>query len=131
MERRSFLKGLFGGIAGGGAVILASDQEIALFGKNDIGTPVAASMLQAEPAFKPLPAEMGHFLYNAYGMPVGVLWSLEASPRSYVNVTTRDDDFERWEPTGIREATGTFRILGQEQFEGLKAMFYNAPQKGR
>lgn len=76
MNRRGFLHGLFGGVAAGGVIVTASDEEIARFSRELAAyNPVVVD--PTPPA--PLPAN-GEHLYNGRGELVAVVRDLRMSP---------------------------------------------------
>lgn len=72
MERRSFLKGVFGGVTAAGVVVAASQAEIAAFASPLVkDAPIVLDVPSANPAIG-----AGEHLYNASGDLVAVVRSV-------------------------------------------------------
>lgn len=70
MDRRSFLRGTFGGVAAGGILIAAADTDLAAFAAStQVGTPVEAAG-PPEGIQAPL---IGHVVFNSDHQPFGVI----------------------------------------------------------
>lgn len=92
MERRGFLKGVFGGITAAGLIVAAKPEEIAAF-----ASPLARDVpiLVDVPTVKREGLYSGEHLYNADGECVAVITEIRAHSPA-INVTSAFDDIERY-----------------------------------
>lgn len=92
MERRGFLKGLFGGVTSAGLVIAASQSDIEAFASPLVRD---APLLLDRPAVAP--ARCGEHLYNASGELVAIITELTLT-RDPIEVTHAWDDKTMYVP---------------------------------
>lgn len=71
MERRGFLRGLFGGIVGGGVIVAASDEEVARF-----ASPLVADDPMVLEAPQIADVSCGDHLYNERGELVAIVTNI-------------------------------------------------------
>lgn len=103
MTRRGFLRGtLAAGAAAGTAILTASPEEIAAFGKPLAG-PVA--VMQPEPelveSFRPM-VDAGEFVYNHAGKAIGIV--------SDVSMERRALDITTWGDTSPKYMAGQLEV---------------------
>ena len=89
MERRNFLKGLFGGVTAAGLVVMAKPEEIKAFAsplKRDAPVMIAAPQ-PVKHVSRTLNIAPGQMLFDSAGKPVAVVQSLDLT-RGVVDTTT-------------------------------------------
>ena len=93
MDRRSFLKGTFGGVAAAGALIVtATPAEVSEFAsKTLVGAPIAASELEEKGANIP---SIGEIVFDSHGNPLGVVHSMDIQ-REMLDITDSSDIFRK------------------------------------
>lgn len=105
MERRSFLKGVFGGATAGGILITACQADVDAFvatvKKND---KIVSSPLMVSGGGFPL----GMVLYDHLGRPVAIV---ESTSREMEDVTSIYDTWKFWKPS--KRMTITAVSLGE------------------
>lgn len=109
MDRRSFLKGTFGGVSAAGALILtATPADVAKFAtETPLGTPVASSTLQTKEFGLP---DYGEFVFNSQGMPIGVVTSINMYQDS-VDVTMSHHENRQYMP-GLKRIELSVSVIG-------------------
>lgn len=76
MERRGFLKGLFGGVTAAGLIVAAGPKEIAAFASPLVkDAPVMLDVPTPKPAF----VGFGEHLYNSVGELVAIVSGIDVS----------------------------------------------------
>ena len=109
MERRNFLKGIIGGTAAaGGLIITASPADLEAFAA-PIGLPVALAPTPSEPLFNMF---HGDFLYDRRGNPIAVVTEVRIS-HPYVDASTFESPGSKLYVTGFTEVE--IRALGLHQ----------------
>ncbi len=76
MDRRSFLKGTFGGVVAGGVIVVATDADIKAFATNLPPDSVVQTAVTG-PA-TPMP-ELGHIVFDSEHRPLGVISRTDVS----------------------------------------------------
>ena len=105
MERRNFLRGVFGGVAAGGLILKATDADVAHFASGlGMGSPVEAAY-----NIKPGIAELGNFVYDHKGAILGVI--------SDFHYQRGVHQWESWDGTsgavpGLINASLTVQVMG-------------------
>lgn len=89
MERRGFLKGLFGGVVAAGAtpglIVQATDADVVAFTQGrQIGEPVAVGVANGLPAIESM-------LYDRHGRPVAVIEAIDIQREWPVEITAYGD----------------------------------------
>lgn len=76
MDRRSFLRGTFGGVVAGGVIVTASDADILKF-----ATTIKPDMpVDLNPQYEAHAwARFGEIVLNSKGQPIGVIRNIEAN----------------------------------------------------
>lgn len=92
MDRRSFIKGTFGGVAAGGLILAATPSDIAAFTSS--GIEKGAEMVSTPLPMAPVPAE-GHILFNSKGDPVAVITHIKWN-RNPVDVSLAGDSYSTY-----------------------------------
>jgi hypothetical protein len=111
MERRGFLKGLFGGVTSAGLIVTATPQEIEAF-----ASPLKkhAPLVLDQPSVSVTGS--GEHIYNSRGEVVGIITEVTVM-RNHLEVTSDRDTNEWIYPTLLRfdiKARGIGRVeLGQ------------------
>lgn len=98
MDRRSFLKGAFGGVVAGGLILQATDAEVAAF---------ANPLKRDEPLIVDTPAQpntdgfpiVGKHLYNEHGEMVALVTEVVVT-NNVIDVTTLRDSYRVFQPQG-------------------------------
>jgi len=110
MERRSFIKGIFGGVAATGLIIKASAEDITKFASsNPEGTgvvSVADDPVHVSGAFM----QTGEVLYSHDGKPVGVFTGYETKAHM-VDMASMNDNMSQF-IVNTREVRGHFIVQG-------------------
>lgn len=95
MERRSFLKGVFGGVAAGGLIIQASSSDVSEFASGvEKGAPLVSAFQKTD--LSPMP-EPGEFVYNHQGVILGVISRIDTSISTH-DVTGTGEEYQRLIP---------------------------------
>lgn len=97
MDRRGFLKGTFGGIIAGGALIQATDSDIAVFANGlQPGAPVASASCPLGFSDEPH-LEVGQILYDHRGLAMAVVREIK-SRRERMHIGGASDSYSNFVP---------------------------------
>lgn len=108
MDRRSFLRGTFGGVVAGGIIVAASDAEIAKFASGVIPeTPIDLSPKPNDEVW----AQMGEWVYNHKGQIIGVVNDIEVSDKP-VGITSFANPHSEVMMSGLKRVTYTVLASG-------------------
>lgn len=114
MDRRGFLRGIFGGVAAGGLIVAATPQEIEAF-----SSPLAREQpLSVHPVEPVKPVEVGGELYNAEGELVAYITQIEYG-RLEIDVTSHHSEFNEFMVPGLRRARITAEAVGPIDFSQM------------
>jgi hypothetical protein len=122
--RRGFLKGLFGGVAGTGLIVLAKPSEIEAFTAPLVeGAPLVLDQPMADTA-----VEMGQHLYNAQGEVVAIVTELSVAMQQVTHdvrsfdhaMQIRSSSSGRILPDAVLELRAT--VVGVPDFTGMREM---------
>lgn len=95
MERRGFLKGIFGGITAGGLLLKASPEDVQAL------APAEDEPLIVQPQrIRGVHQACGDVLYNALGEAVAVVTDVRSS-RGYIDVTNFGDTNKVFRPSNL------------------------------
>jgi hypothetical protein len=78
IERRGFLKGLFGGVTSAGLIIAATPKEIEAFAA-PLVKDAPVTLLQEPPRWRNGPSTTGEILYNDRGEAVAIITDIQAT----------------------------------------------------
>lgn len=107
MDRRSFLRGTFGGVAAGGILIAAADTDLAAFAAaTRPGTPLEA----VGPPEGPVLPQLGHVVFNSDHQPIGVIERMDFDYDKQ-DVTPSNAPYRLYAP-GMLRATASVVIYG-------------------
>lgn len=108
MNRRSFLKGTFGGVTAAGLVIAGADTDLSAFASSmKVGEPMVGA---GEVVDSPAP-ELGTILFNSEGQPVCVVESYRYSVNE-IDATPMGSSVRVMMP-GTREIRLTAVVMGR------------------
>lgn len=107
MERRNFIKGVFGGVAAGALIVNASDAEVLEFANPlKIGDPIQTAVT---PNRGDLMVRSGEVVFNSEGKIIGVITDVRVSTQ-YIDTGVSESGFMMAAP-GHRRAE--FTVLAQ------------------
>lgn len=109
-SRRSFLRGVFGGVVSGGLIVAATPKEISAFTK-----PLKqdAPLMLDRPPMVQRGVASGMHLYNELGELVAVITAMKMGDLRPVDVTRHGDSDLDFELSGFSEPEVEVRLVGR------------------
>lgn len=107
MDRRSFLKGTFGGVVAGGVIVAATDADIKAF-----ATHITPDMpMDVSPQYEAHAwARFGEVVYNERRQPIGIVRNIEVN-NNPISVQSFDSGFVQFMP-GLKNVQYTVLASG-------------------
>lgn len=124
MDRRSFLRGTFGGVTASGLVLAGSLNDIELFasdtkpGEALVISPVPGVMDPPIPAAIGYSGDIGMLVFNHKGEPLGVIDRVDVC-RSHIETTMAGDMFKSYTNSGPSRIKFTVTGYGPAAFRVL------------